>query len=80
MVFHHKCRTDHDVNPSVRILYKMYGIERMRNLPISLRLIREMHGRLMRGEVDPVGRTAEAGFLIGIPTVPFFQDPHATCC
>ncbi|MDE2113162.1 MAG: Fic family protein [Alphaproteobacteria bacterium] len=27
----------------------MYGIERMKDLPISLRLIREMHERLMRG-------------------------------
>ena len=27
----------------------MYGLERMNELPISLRLIREMHGRLMRG-------------------------------
>ena len=27
----------------------MYGIERMKDLPISLRLIREMHDRLMKG-------------------------------
>ena len=27
----------------------MYGIERMNDLPISLRLIREMHARLMKG-------------------------------
>jgi Fic family protein len=27
----------------------MYGLERMKDLPISLRLIREMHERLMRG-------------------------------
>lgn len=31
-------------------------------------------------EVDPSGRTTDVGFLIGFPTVPFFQHPHATCC
>jgi Fic family protein len=36
----------------------MYGLERMDDLPISLRLIREMHGRLMR---DARGGTKNPG-------------------
>ena len=27
----------------------MYGLERLAELPLSLRLIREMHGRLLQG-------------------------------
>ncbi len=37
----------------------MYGIERMKELPISLRLIREMHERLMRGSRGGTKRPGE---------------------
>jgi len=47
-----------------------YGIERLRRLPLSLRLIRELHGKLMegvRGETATPGEFRRSQNWIGVP-------------
>lgn len=49
----------------------MYGLERLRDLPLALRLVREMHARLLQGgrgsALDPGEFRRSQNWLVGTP-------------